>query len=263
MQSGYRVAMASKRPGFGAGMKSLWGGFGWLIKTPAAWPAAMVPIALVIVLSVVLTVVSIAVIPGWVGAIIGPTTHALSGVLAFVVKLLATVIGIVLAAFIGFSLAQPLAGPALEALVRRREIDLGLPPRPNTSMVSDMLSSLQSLLVSYAFGIPAMVLLFVLSLVMPTAVVVLFPLELLVAAITVSWDFFDYPMAVRGVPVGHRIGVVFRNFPALLGFSVGLALAGLVPGLLLLLMPGAVAGATELLFQIERTELDLTRSTGA
>lgn len=242
----------AQRPGFVAGVKSLWGGIAWLVKTPDAWPFAMVPVAIAIALMALLSWTMIAFVPDVVDRLVEPGGRWFIRILHMVVRLFAYVLAIVLSGLLSFTLAQPLSGPALEALVRRRERDLGLPPRAKTSFWLDIWRSLQSLIVSYMFGIPAMLLLFGLSLVVPAAAIVLVPLELIVAAITISWDMCDYPMSVRGMPVGERISTILHNFPALLGFSLGLALLGLVPCLLFLAFPAGVVGATDLMAQLDR-----------
>ena len=142
--------MNAARPGFGAGIKALWGGVSWLAKTPDAWPLAAVPIAIGIGISGVLTWLSIAWVPALVADLIGPTSGTLAGIGAFLLKVVSTLVAILLAALFGFSLAQPLSGSALEALVRRKEKELGGTPRPPTSFWFDVWCSLQSLLVSYA-----------------------------------------------------------------------------------------------------------------
>jgi CysZ protein len=242
----------AERPGFIAGLKSLWGGIAWLVKTPDAWPYAVVPIAIAIGLMAALSWTMIAFVPNVVDRIVEPGGRWFVRILHVVVQLLAYVLSVVLSGLLSFMLAQPLSGPALEALVRRRERDLGLPPRAKTSFWTDIWRSLKSLLVSYMFGVPAMILLFGLSLVVPAAAIVLFPLELVVAAVTISWDLCDYPLSMRGMPVGQRISTILHNFPALLGFSLGLALVGLVPCLLFLALPAGVAGATDLMAQLDR-----------
>jgi CysZ protein len=131
---------------------------------------------------------------------------------------------------------------------------LGLPAQPESGFVVDIWRSLQSLLIGYAFGLPALALLLVLSFLVPYAAVVLFPLKMLVAAMTVAWDLCDYPLSVAGRPVGERVATVFRHFPAVIGFGLGIALAGLVPCLLFVLLPGGVAGATRLMGEVERWE---------
>lgn len=167
---------------------------------------------------------------------------------------LAGLLGVVLSAFIGLSLAQPLAGPALEQLVRRREAALGADPKPATSFLADMWRSLQSLLIGYAVGLPLLALLFAVSLLVPAAVVITVPAKLLVAAGTMAWDICDYPMSVSGLPVRARLALLWRYRAAVGGIGLGLAIGALVPCGALLLLPAGVAGAAQLIHEIEAYE---------
>ncbi len=214
----------------------------------------MVPVFLGVLLTSILAALSIGFVPGFIQDSLGPTETTLRHVGAVVLQVFVTVFAIVASALVGFALAQPLSGPALEAIVRRQEATLGAPARPKTSFIVDIGRSLQSLGVSYAVGIPVIVLLFGLSFVVPYAALVLFPLKLVVAAFTIAWDMCDYPLAVRGLPVGRRVEIIFRHRGAVLGFSLALAAAALVPCLLLLLLPGGVAGAAQLMWHVERYE---------
>ena len=258
------MSSSLSRPGFATGIRCLWGGLSWLIRTPDAWPLAAVPMALAIGVAVAGSVASASWMPQLIGDLVGPTSGALAGFGAALLKLVATAVAVVLATLLGFTLAQPLSGPALEALVRRRERDLGAPARASTSLLLDVWRSLKSLIVGYMFGLPAMLLLLLLSFVVPAAAIVLFPLKMVVAAITIAWDLCDYPMSVQGMPIGHRLKTIVNHFPALLGFSLGLALASLVPCLLFVLLPAGVVGAAELMFHVDRFEqLDRASNLGA
>ena len=85
-------------------------------------------------------------------------------------------------------------------------------------------------------------LLSLISFVVPPAAVVTFPLKLLVVAMLFAWDLCDYPLSVRGMPVGARVTLVARHVPAMLGFGLGLALLSLLPCAAFLALPIGVAG---------------------
>lgn len=242
---------ASERPGFVTGLKCFFGGMWWTLTTPSVWPLAMVPMLLGLVLTALFSTLSIWLVPGSVDGLVGATSSTLGGVGRVVAQVLATVLAVAASALIGFALAQPLSGPALEAIVRRKEAELGAPPRPGSSIFTEIWRSLQSLAVGYMFGIPAIALLLLLSLVVPYAAIILFPFKLGVAAFTIAWDLCDYPLSVRGLRMSHRVGTILRHRGAVLGFSVALALAALVPCLLFFLLPGGVAGSARLMWLIE------------
>lgn len=253
------LARRAQRPGFGAGLQAFFGGVGFVVRTPAVWPLALVPMVIAVVLTGALATAGIAWVPGWVAGIIGPPGGTMGSVLGWLAQFAAAVLAVVLAFVIGFGLAQPLSGPVLERLVRRVEATLGAPAWPPTSTLEDIARSLQTVVVGYAFALPLLATLFVIGLVFPPAAVVTVPLKVLVTAMMLAWDACDYPLSIRGVSVGTRVAFMKRNAAAMVGFGAALVVVGLVPCLLLLVLPGGVAGATRLIHDIERFEGRQTR----
>jgi CysZ protein len=247
-------AVLVEQPGFLTGTKSLFQGMAWLAKNPSAWPLAMVPMVIAMVITLALSYASFRFVPGWIGGAIGAGGGTLAKVGAGVLKVLATALAVMLSSLVAFALAQPLSGAALEALVRRQEADMGLPPRPETNFIADVLRSLQSLAIGYGFGLPMIAMLFGLSILLPFASVILFPLKIFVAACAIAWDICDYPMTIRGLRVSDRVALLMRNKKAVFGFALGLALAALVPCVLFLFLPGGVCGAARLIATIETWE---------
>jgi CysZ protein len=243
--------MPVEKPGFRRGLRALFGGLGWLLTTPRAWPLAAVPFLIALTIVGGLGYATWVFVPDWVSANLGAPEGWFTEIAYTVLAYVAVLLGWILSVVLGLALAQPLSGPALEGLVRQKEGELGAPPRPKSALLTEIWRSLQSLLVGYAFGLPALALRFSLSLIVPAASVVLFPLKLFVAATMAAWDICDYPLSVRGISVGERVATLKRNKGAVLGFGFGLALAGLIPLMLFLLLPAGVAGATRLLHEIE------------
>jgi CysZ protein len=241
---------APARPGLVGGLGAMFTGLGIIVKTPALWPLALVPVAIAAAITAALSVVAIGVIPGLFVGWIGPA-HA---TLATIVGVLATALAVLLALAVGFGLAQPLSGFALERIVHHVEASEGAPASPQTSFLVNLQRSLASVVVSWAFGLPVLALLFALSFVFPPAAVITFPLKLVVMAMLVAWDICDYPLSIRGVPIRDRVVFMKRNAGAMVGFGFGLALMSLLPCALLLAIPAGVAGATRLIAAIERAE---------
>jgi CysZ protein len=248
------AAAPPERPGFGAGLRAFFGGIGFVVGNPSVWPLAMVPVVIATALTALLAWAGASVVPPFIASLIGPTTGTLGAVLTTIAQVAATLLALVLALLLGFGLAQPLSGPALERLVRRVEASVGAPTWPPTSVLSDMGRSLQSVIVGYAFGLPLLAILFVVDLVFAPAVVVTVPLKLLVTAMLLAWDVCDYPLSIRGVSIGTRVAFMKRNASAMIGFGIGLAIAAVVPCLLVFVLPFGVAGAARLTNQIERFE---------
>jgi len=240
---------AAARPGFLDGTRALFFGFGFLARTPALWPLALVPL--------LIAVAATALLGGGAAALILPRVAALFGahaVLALFAKILAGFLLAIVAALAGLGVAQPLSGPALNRILRRVEADLGAPAWPPTGFVEDVGRALSSILVGYGFGLPLLAALALISFLAPPAVVITFPLKLVVLALLFSWDLLDYPLSARGMPVAGRVALVARNARPMIGFGFGLALLSLIPCAALLALPIGVAGAARLTRQIERWE---------
>lgn len=244
-----------ERPGFGAGMKAVFGGYGYLFRTPDIWPLALVPTGIALVLAVVLGIIGVKLAPMLVALLLKePGTGMLWTVLGVVLHILAVVVMLGVALAISFALGKPLAGPALEKMVRRAEADLGAPTWPPPSFFEDVWRALQSSLVALVFTLPFIVVLGAVSFFFPPASVITFPLQLGITAIAGAWDFCDYPLSIRGVPVGARIDFVRRNIGAVMGFGFGLALLSFLPCALLIVLPAGVLGAARLVVDLERWE---------
>lgn len=243
------LAKPLERPGFLTGTRELFAGFGFIAKTPSVWPLALVPVAVAGVTTAIVGTTLAAIVVPRVAALVGP--HAVLAVLA---KILAAVLVLILAALVGAAVAQPLSGPALNRIVRRVEADLGAPAWPDTGFVEDMGRALGSMLVGYMFGLPLLLLLSIVSFAVPPAVVVTFPLKLVVLALLFAWDFCDYPLSIHGMPLGARIALVVRHARVMIGFGLGLALLSLIPCAPFFALPIGVAGAARLTRRIEQFE---------
>lgn len=241
-------ATPPKRPGFGTGVSLFFKGIGQLISTPGLYPLAAVPMLVVLLLTGVLGWAAVAWVPDLVAYLTGSGAWW-----AVVLQTLATVLAVVIALFVALLLAQPLSGPALEALVRRVEASLGLPARPPTPFVVDIWRGLGSALMGLLFGAPILTVLVLLNLI-PGASIVVVPLKFVVTLVLISWDLCDYPLSVRGVSLRERLAFIVKNFWAVMGFSLGVGLVGLIPCGALFILPAGVVGATHLAARIEAFE---------
>lgn len=254
MNGAHPTAPLPTRPGFVAGVKCFFGGIGWLVTHPPVWPRAIVPMLVGVVMAGVLSISAVQWMPKLIGWLVGPTEGSLAGAGVGALKVLGTILAVIVSAFVALALAQPLSGPALEGIARMQERAVGAPERPPTSFLFDIVRSLQSVAVGAMFGVPAFIVLLLLSLLLPFASVVTVPLKLFVAAFTIAWDLCDYPMSIRGLPVRRRLETIMQYRGAVFGFSIGLALCNLLPCLLLLVLPAGVAGASRLMWMVEQHE---------
>jgi CysZ protein len=242
------AATRPPRPGFLAGIRIFFQGAGMLIGTPRLYPLAMVPIAAAIVMISVFTWGSIAFLPSVIASLVSSNAWWSIGLQA-----VGTIAGVVIGFFLALALAQPVSGPALESLVRATEKHLGAPPRPPTGLVEDVVRGLGSALLSLSVGMPLFAILFLVNLI-PGGSFIAVPLKFILAMLLIGWDLCDYPLSVRGSPIGDRVRFVAKNASAVLGFSAALAAIALLPCGALLILPAGVCGATRLLFEIERAE---------
>jgi CysZ protein len=247
MSSSPLAPRQASRPGFADGLGALFSGFGFVITTPAVWPLAIVPAAVALGVTALLGGAAVHVISPVIRDHLGTT----SVLLTQAAEVVAGVIAVAAAAAVGFSLAQPLSGPALSRIVRRAEIAAGGQAWPATGVVTDVGRAFESLAVSYGFGLPLLAALWTVTFLFPPASVVTFPLKLLVLALLAAWDLCDYPLSVRDRPVRERVAFLRRNLGAMVGFGAGIALVSLVPCVLVLILPAGVAGAARLTRKIE------------
>ncbi|WP_437320846.1 EI24 domain-containing protein [Sorangium sp. So ce385] len=244
-----------ERPGFGAGLKALLGGYGYLFRTPDLWPLALVPTGIALVLTVALAIGGVKLAPSLVALIVKePGTGGLWTVLMAALRILALAVVLVAALAISFGLAKPLSGPALERMVRRAEADLGAPAWTEVGFFADMWRALQSSLVALAFTLPILIVLGIVGFLFAPASVVVVPLQLAVTALAGAWDLCDCPLSIRGVPVAARVDFVRRNLAAVMGFAFGLALLSFLPCSLLIVLPAGILGAARLVVTLERWE---------
>lgn len=171
----------------------------------------------------------------------------------WIVALLLGIVAILVALIAALSLAQPLSGFALDAIVRKQEQKLGgTGAWPEQKFSEQLVRSLGVNLTSLAIGIPIIIVLVAIELLAPPAAVVTIPLKFVVSALMVAWDFLDYPLGLRGAGVTARLQFFGKHFWAVLVFGSLGALVLLVPGLGLFLLPMGAAGATRMVLESER-----------
>jgi CysZ protein len=114
-----------------------------------------------------------------------------------------------------------------------------------------MLRSLRVSLTALLVSLPVLASLALITFLFPPASVVTIPLKFLVTGLTVSYDFLDYPLGLRGTGVRTQIGFMRDHFRAVTGFGVAAAALLLIPGIGFVLLPFGVAGAARMVAQAE------------
>lgn len=247
--------------GFGKGFVAPFGALGLLLRSPRAWPFALVP-PLVFGLLEVLFVVQ-----AW--RYLRPLVlNAVSGAswldwlyfdaLRQLVPQAASIGAVVLAAWLGWRLAGPAAAmvsaPALERLVGVAEADLRAPPRAELGFVAELACGMRSMFLGLALTLPLEILLTLLEIFFPPISPVATPLKFILGALGVAWGLFDYPLTLRGMRARERFSFMVQHLPVVLGFGVAFALLFLVPCFGTLMLPVGAVAATQLYWAIQRAQ---------
>lgn len=235
--------------GISSALKAFAGGIGFVLTTPTVWPWATVPAAIMLMLMCGVTGL------GWWGAaellasLFGPQRDTWGAIGYWVLMIIAGVVVLLLAMLAALTLAQPLAGFALEKIAHAQEYKLTGFRRPSMSYFASLWLNLRTVTFAVVLGGSALALLFAVNLFYPPAAIVTVPLKFLVCSWIFAWDFIDYPLGLRGLGVRARLRWVFRHFGAFTVFGALWAAICVVPGIALVLLPMGVAGATRLLLQ--------------
>jgi CysZ protein len=245
--------------GVGDGVAAFLGGIGFVIATPGVWLYALVPVT-------VLTVLACGgCVGGGFGAwetafhIVGKEAGAWGQVGGWALTVLLGLAFVVLAMLTSLALAQPLSGFALDAIVHAQEKVLTGRASPRASLLVSAWNASRVALLSLVCGVPLLVLLLLIGVLFPPATVVTVPLKFVVCGWMLAWDFFDYPLTMRGLGMGARIEWMGRHFLAFTAFGLAWALVIVVPGVVLLLLPMGVAGATQMVVAADAPSLDPSR----
>lgn len=227
----------------------------FLYRDPGLWPLALVPTLIFLVIAAlgftagalwvtpqVITALGLGAPESWLGKI-G------YGVVAVVSWLASAVVGW----FAAFALTPPLSSPALEKLVTEQETALGVPGRSPLGFFSELWCGLRAQVFAIAFATPLLLALWVLDWVFPPAAVLTWPLRVLVIALALAWNLFDYPLTLRGVQANDRIGFLLDHLPGVLGFGVAFAALFWIPCFGILMLPVGAVAATRLVWELLAT----------
>lgn len=233
-------------PGFMGGLAAILRGFGTVIGTPRLWPYAAIPVAITVLFYLGLAAGAWA----WSQSLTESLSSGgwgifgfLKGVVAFLAPLLGVLLVFVLAFFTFTAVGTAIACPFLDILTAKVEARrLPAAKGVNESMWRGTLRSIADALRLLAVQLAVMVLALPLNLIPGIGTV----LWLLIGAWLAAFDFFDFPLVRHGYPWRDRWRFLRHHYGACLGFGLGVFVSLTVPFLGLLVLPVAVAGATEL-----------------
>jgi CysZ protein len=233
------------------GLRAFGSGVSFIVTTPRVWIFAFVP---AVMLLLVLVVVSV--LLTWGGlhaqtALLGEPQSTWGRVLGWILSAFLVLISLLLSLLVALTIAQPLSCFALEAISHAQEKELTGKAPPTASKLASMISTAKAVALALAVGIPILTILFLVNFFFPPAAIVTVPLKFLVCSWLLAWDFIDYPMGLRGMSLRARLGWVARNLDAFSAFGMAWALLVFIPGVVLLVLPMGVAGATRMLVEYE------------
>jgi CysZ protein len=243
-----------KRPGINwlDGLNCAGKGIGFILLTPRVWPYALVPAAVAFGLLIGLTFLGVWGSVWASAALFGEANGFWARLGSWLLILTLTLVSFVVAGLLALCLAQPLSGFALDRIVFAQERALTGRSSPEPGYVESLLRTVRISAVTIACGTPLLVILFAITFFFPAAAVVTVPLKFLVCAWLLAWDFLDYPLGIRRLGLRARLRWVGRRFGAFSAFGIAWAALLAVPGLVLLLLPMGVAGATQLVVEDEQ-----------
>lgn len=239
--------------GFFGGAVLPFAGFAFLARRPALWGYALVPATLACVVFFASGAASLY----WLHGSLWPRLEAAEGWttltwgLAYALSML---VGLLLSFVVALGLAQPLAGPALETIVRRvHEAEGANVPTVESSFATEALRSLRVNLFGLLVGLPFLLGLSLVTVFVPPLAPLTFVLKFLVSAAIAAWDLLDYPLSPEGYGIRQRLAWMRTRKREVLGFGCTSALMLLLPLVGLLVLPAGVVGATLLAIRTRRT----------
>jgi CysZ protein len=230
---------------FGA-IDAFFGGIGFILTTPRMWPLAAVPGAVLTILVIGLTALGV-----WGAAessalLFGQDRGIWGSIGYWILTVLLALIALLIALVLALALAEPLSAFALERISAAQQRALtGFAPH-SPSLFATVWLSLCCVSFSIVLGGLALATLFLVDFFFPPATIVTVPLKMLVCSWMIAWNLLDYPLGLRGMGLLARMKWVGRNFGAFTLFGFLWAMVAVVPGIILVLLPMGVAGATQM-----------------
>lgn len=203
-----------------------------LVRHPALFGLSLIPILLTIIL-----LFSMAAGAAWlVGSMVA---DALGDDLRLLAQALTFVLAMMLGYFLYLPVARVVLAPIAEALSRKAHaINTGAAvSQSGPGWARAMWEGLKLVMFQLVIALAA----FALGLIFPPIGA---PLGVVVAVFLCGLDFFDVSLSARGLRLGRKLGVVWRNKGLAVGFGAAAYLMLLIPLVNLLSLPVGVIGAT-------------------
>jgi CysZ protein len=249
-----RVAGLREPVGIFDGLAAVFEGIGFIVGTPSLWGYALVPMIMVALLLGGLGLLAIWAAPQVTSALMGEEPAWWGVALAWLLKIVLWAVFVLLAIILALTLAQPFSCFALEAIVRAQHRALTRRKLPEMSLAKILWTNLKYTMLTLTLAVLLLGPLFLVGLLFPAALVVTVPAKFLVSSWLLAWDFLDYPLGIHGLGMCARLAWVSRRFGAFSVFGLTWTSVLFVPGVVLLILPMGVAGATRLVVRADRAE---------
>jgi CysZ protein len=244
----------TRRPDLRAGFSAVFSGFGFIVKTPKAWPFALVPGIVLTILALCSSYGAVVLVQSSLQHLVGSPESWYGRAGTSALKWLGSVLAVILGLLIALALTPPLSSPALEKIVGQVERSLGIPERAPLSFFAEVWCGIRAQALAAIVTVPLLLLLWVVELLIAPAVFVTVPLKFLVSAFGLAWNLFDYPLTLRGVRIRRRLRMVLDHKAAAFGFGAAFALLFWLPCFGVLMLPVGVAAATRLTWRMLERE---------
>jgi CysZ protein len=239
----------SKPFGLSAAFEAAGGGIGFILRTPAIWPWSVVPGAIMLLLFAGFCGFGVWGSSEFSNYLFGADRHTWGAMGYWVVTLLLAIFAILLAILLALALTEPLSAFALDKIVHAYQKQLLGHSPPSPPMLVVIWISLRAIGFGLVIGGIALVALLAVNLFFPPATIVTVPIKFVVCSWMIAWSLLDYPMVQRRLGIRARLEWVFRHFGAFTLFGMIWAAIAIVPGIVLVLLPMGVAGATDLVIR--------------
>lgn len=226
------------RDEFAEGFTYWWRGWGLLWRSRALGFYAFLPLVLAGGFFVTVLWMAFNYVPNVAQAILQrvfPAHELWSGILYYPMWLTLFLLAFVALIYVSYLVHVVVCGPFYSMLADRALHDLGKNGEKNFRItVHALLASVLKAALFFGIGTAIFIFSFV-----PLVNVV----GLILALMIVAFDTMDYSFEAMGMGLRERLRYFFQHLPQWLGMASSLALTMLIPGLTLLILPGAVVGA--------------------
>lgn len=234
---------------FFSGLAYPFRGVAYFLGRPALWKYFAAAFAINLVLFTVLAILFFKVRADLVEWIMPDRWYAWVRVgLGWILTVIVAVLGLFLFTIVG----NLLASPFLDAMTERILTDLGETLPPSRGPLQAFLRSLRNQSIKLVF-FGAIQALLLLLWVIPVVGLLHPPLSAIVTILFLGFEYVDYPLDARQLPVPRRFEWMVAHFGATFAYGLVLFPLFLIPLVGYLCLPLAVAGSSLLVYNIDST----------